>query len=184
MLYSALCASGRIEKPAIEAVNALIRRGAPVDLAVAAATGLMKDACRLLTNANSEDRHCALALAAQFGHIEIVRLLLDAGEDPSRYNPIGLHSHSTPLHQSALAGHHQVVRLLVERGARLDIKDTLWQGTPAGWARYSGKAEIEEYLRARRALTGESACPRRATSPPQAEGPPHQEQPTEMSKLQ
>jgi uncharacterized protein (TIGR02246 family) len=52
---------------------------------------------------------------------DIVRLLLDAGEDPNRYNPDGLHSHSTPLHQAALAGHDAVVRLLVERGARLDI---------------------------------------------------------------
>ena len=39
--------------------------------------------------------------AAQHGHVEIVRLLLDAGED---------HSHSTPLHQAILPGHDAVVR--------------------------------------------------------------------------
>jgi ankyrin repeat protein len=81
--------------------------------------------------------------------VDIVRLLLDAGEDPSRYNPEGNHSHSTPLHQAVLAGHDAVVRLLVERGARLDIKDTIYQGTPLGWAIYGGQSEIEEYLRAR-----------------------------------
>jgi len=106
---------------------------------------------KFLRSAGSEGRHRALALASQFGHTEIVRLLLDAGEDPNRYNPVGLHSHSTPLHQAALAGHHEVVRLLVDRGARVDLKDTMWQGTPAGWAKHAGKTQIEEYLLAQEA---------------------------------
>jgi ankyrin repeat protein len=88
-----------------------------------------------------------LTLAADFGHVEIVRLLLDAGEDPSRYNPVGGHSHTTPLHQAAGGGHDEVVRLLVERGARLDLKDILWGATPADWARHGGRTEIETYLR-------------------------------------
>ena len=90
-----------------------------------------------------------MALAAQHGHAEIVHLLLDAGEDPNRHNPDGNHSHSTPLHQAALAGHDAVVRLLVERGARLDIKDTIYQGTPLDWAIHGEQTEIEKYLRAR-----------------------------------
>ncbi len=94
-------------------------------------------------------------LAAQHGHAEIVRLLLDAGEDPNRYNPDGNHAHSTPLHQAALAGHTAVVRLLVERGARLDIKDTIYQGTPLGWAIHAGQTAIETYLRAHGAKTTE-----------------------------
>lgn len=131
-----------------EAVDALLRQGAHIDLLVAAGLGRTKDFRRSLASANAEDRHRALALASQFGHAEIVELLLDAGEDPSRYNLVGTHSHSTPLHQAAWAGHDKVVRLLVQRGARLDIKDTVWQGTPTDWARHRGKKEIEEYLRA------------------------------------
>ena len=130
----------------LEAVNALLRRGVRIDLPVAAALGRTEDALRLLPGAGHEDRHRALALASQFGHLEIVRLLLDAGEDPDRYNPVGFHSHSTPMHQAGLAGHDQLVRLLVERGARLDLKDTLWQGTPAGWAQHAGNKELEAYL--------------------------------------
>jgi ankyrin repeat protein len=84
--------------------------------------------------------------------VEIVRLLLDAGEDPSRYNPDGNHSFSTPLHQAVLGGHEAAVSLLVERGARLDIKDTVHQSTPLGWAKYVGQTEIEKYLRAQGAL--------------------------------
>jgi hypothetical protein len=130
-----------------EAVNALIGRGAQIDLPVAAALGRIADARRLLAGASGEDRHLALTLAADFGHAEIVRLLLDAGEDPNRYNPVGGHSHTTPLHQAAGRGHNDVVRLLVERGARLDLKDILWRATPADWARHAGKTEIEAYLR-------------------------------------
>jgi hypothetical protein len=130
-----------------EAVNALIRRGARIDLPVAAALGRIEDAGRLLASASSGDRHLALALAADFGHAEIVRLLLGAGEDPDRYNPVGGHSHTTPLHQAAGRGHDEVVRLLVERGARLDLKDILWRATPADWARHAGRTEIDRYLR-------------------------------------
>jgi hypothetical protein len=131
----------------IEAVNALIGRGARIDLAVAAALGHIEDARRLLAGASGEDRHLALSLGADFGNAEIVRLLLDSGEDPNRYNPVGGHSHTTPLHQAAGGGHDEVVWLLVERGARLDLKDALWRATPADWAGHAGRTEIEAYLR-------------------------------------
>ena len=133
-----------------EAAKALVKRGVRIDLPAAAGLGLVDDAARLLPSADAEARHRALSLAAQHGHAEIVRLLLDAGEDPNRYNLEGNHAHSTPLHQAVLQGHETVVRLLVERGARLDIRDTIWQGTPLGWALYGGgkaQAEMAECLR-------------------------------------
>jgi hypothetical protein len=130
-----------------EAAEALLLHGAKLDLPAAAALGRPEDFRQLLPRATSDDRHRALALASQFGHIEIVKALLDEGEDPNRYNPLGCHSHSTPLHQAALAGHDQLVRLLVERGARLDMKDILWQGTPAEGAAHEGRTELEAYLR-------------------------------------
>ena len=156
-LINLLCDHGADPNSAIHAaalhgelgsVHALLGRGARIDLTVAAALGRIEDTRRLLPSANSEDRHLALSVACDLGHVEIVRLLLDSGEDPNRYNPVGGHSHTTPLHQAAGAGHDEVVRLLVERGAKLDIKDILWQGTPADWARHAGKTEIEAYLRA------------------------------------
>jgi hypothetical protein len=155
-LIDLLCDSGADPNSAVQAaalhgelavVNALIGHGARIDLPVASALGRIDDARRLLASASSEDRHLALTLAADFGHVQIVRLLLDAGEDPNRYNPVGGHSHTTPLHQAAGAGHDEVVRLLVERGARLDLKDILWHATPADWAGHAGTKEIEEYLR-------------------------------------
>ena len=129
-----------------EAARALLGNGAKMNLPIAAALGLTEEAGRVLPAASASDRHRALTLAAQFGHAEIMRLLLDAGEDPNRYNPMGFHSHATPLHQAALAGHFDVVRLLVERGARLDMGDAMHQGTPEGWARRNGQPEIADYL--------------------------------------
>lgn len=129
-----------------EAVNALIRNGARIDLLVAAGLGHAEVSQRSIASARADDRHRAIALASQFGHTAIVRLLLDAGEDPNRYNPVGFHSHATPLHQAAAAGHDEIVRLLLERGARLNAKDTMWQATPAGWAKHEGKKEVEAYL--------------------------------------
>ena len=79
--------------------------------------------------------------------LEIVRVLLDVGEDPNRFNPVGGHSHSTPLHQAAGNGYLDVVKLLIERGANPNVKDILFGGTPAGWANYASKKEVEEYLR-------------------------------------
>jgi hypothetical protein len=156
-LIDLLCAAGADPQMAVRsaaghgefaAVEALLRNGAKLDLPVAAALGRTGEFQRLLPRSSSQDRHLGLALASQFGHVEIVRLLLDAGEDPNRYNPVGGHSHSMPLHQAAFGGHKELVRLLVERGGRLDMKDILWQGTPAGWAEYGGKIEIAEYLKA------------------------------------
>jgi len=134
----------------LPAAEALVRHGARIDtVAVAAGLGRIEDVRRLLPAAPSLDRHRATALAAQLGKVDVLRLLLDAGEDPNRYNPKGNHGHSTPLHQAVWAGHADAVRLLVERGARLDIRDTIYDGTPLDWAEYGGRKEIGEYLRAR-----------------------------------
>jgi hypothetical protein len=130
-----------------KAVDALLAHGARINLPVAAALGRIEDVSRLLPGADAAERHLAFALAAQYNRVEVARMLLDAGEDPNRYNPVGGHSHSTPLHQAAAGGFGELARLLVERGARLDLKDVLWKGTPADWARHAGRKELEEYLR-------------------------------------
>jgi hypothetical protein len=129
-----------------EAIDALVRRGARIDLAAAAATGRLQAAHDELASADAAGRHLALALAAQHGHAEIVALLLEAGEDPGRYNPPGAHAHSTPLHQAALAGHLDVVRVLVEHGARVGVRDTVHDGTPRDWAEHGGQRAVVEYL--------------------------------------
>ncbi|WP_314435413.1 ankyrin repeat domain-containing protein [Massilia timonae] len=88
-----------------------------------------------------DDRYTPLGIAAREGRLEIARLLLDAGADPTRM--IGLMG-GTALHDATYFGHADIVRLLAEprRGARplpeLDaqgaynglsaLHDAVWQG--------------------------------------------------------
>lgn len=128
------------------AARALLRLGAPPTLPATAALDDVEEASRLMATASPADRHLALALAAQFGRTTILELLLVAGEDSSQFNPPGAHAHSTPLHQAAWAGHADAVRLLLAHGARRDLRDTLWNGTAADWARHAGRPEIAALL--------------------------------------
>lgn len=131
----------------LDVARALARRGAPVDDVTAAGLGDLEAVRAALPSLTADQRHRALILASQLGHAPVVRLLIEAGEDPNRFNPDGMHAHSTPLHQAALAGHLEVARILIEQGnAKLDIEDKLWHGTPLGWARYNGQREMAEYL--------------------------------------
>ena len=133
-----------------EAARALADRGAPVaSVAEAAGLGHVDEVGSRAAGTGPDDRHRAVVLAAMHGQVEALRLLLDLGEDPDRYNPPNAHAHSTPLHQAVAAGEIDAVRLLVERGARLDIRDTTYDATPLGWADYMGKADIAAYLRGR-----------------------------------
>jgi ankyrin repeat protein len=52
-------------------------------------------------------------------NVEAVRMLLDLGLDPNHANGEG----RTPLMGAALKGRNAVIQLLVDRGARLDIRD-------------------------------------------------------------
>jgi ankyrin repeat protein len=143
-LFTALAFGG------VDAAKTLAKRGARIDLPTAAGLGRVDDTARMLPQADADARHRALSLAAQHGQEETVRLLLEAGELPNRYNPPSNHPHCTPLHQAVLGGHEGVVRLLVERGARLDIRDKIWNGTPLGWAVHGGgraKPGMAECLR-------------------------------------
>jgi ankyrin repeat protein len=125
------------------------RDGRPRDVAVAAGLGLLGETARLLPAAGPIRRLAALTLASMHGHTRVAQLLLDAGVDPSQYNPEGFHSHSTPLHQAVWANHEPVVRLLVERGAWTEMRDLVYDGTPFDWAVHGQRSEIADYLRGR-----------------------------------
>lgn len=138
--------NGALVHGEFEAAKALLRLGAPSNLPAAAALDDLANATLLLESAPAADRHLAVAFAAQFGRATILKRLLETGEDPDRFNPPGAHGHSTPLHQAALAGHTDAVRVLLEHGARRDLRDTIWAGTAADWARHAGRPGIGALL--------------------------------------
>ncbi|HEY1429693.1 MAG TPA: ankyrin repeat domain-containing protein [Candidatus Tumulicola sp.] len=153
-LIRVLCAAGAEPNQAVlapmlyaqfDAVEELLRCGATMNVAIAAATGRSAEAKATLPAATQDQRLLALAFAAQFGHLDIVEQLIEAGVDPNRFTPHG-HSHATPLHQTALNNRVDIARYLVDHGARTDIADVLHRSTPLGWARYAGNTEIAEYL--------------------------------------
>ncbi|HJP85646.1 MAG TPA: ankyrin repeat domain-containing protein [Gemmatimonadaceae bacterium] len=128
----------------------LAERGAPADtLPAAAGLGRAQDTARLLPTADERSRHIAFALAAQHGHTDVLEILLDAGEDPNRFCPEGFHSHATPLHNAISSGKANVVKLLLDRGARTDFRDKIYEGTALDWAVYCKQPEIADELRSR-----------------------------------
>jgi peptide-methionine (S)-S-oxide reductase len=114
---------------------------------IAAGLGRLDDLSARLATATPDEKNAALGLATINHEAEAARLCLEAGADPDAFLPC--HSHSTPLHQAALDGRIDLMDLLVAHGARLDIPDRLWRGTPLGWAMHNGRKEAEAWLRAR-----------------------------------
>jgi hypothetical protein len=161
-LIDLLCGSGANPETAksaalfhgeFDAVDALLRHGAKMDLPTATALGRLADAVCIFDASNDMDRHRSVALAAQHGRTDILKMLLDAGEDANRFNPVGAHSHSKPLHQAAYYGHEATVRLLLQYGATPDVRDILYQATPLEWARHAGQIAIVELIQAHVAKT-------------------------------
>lgn len=127
----------------VDAAAAVVLRGARANsLEIAAGLGHVQSVRELLPSASPAELQSALALAAHNDRVEICALLLEAGADPNAFNPKGMHDHATPLHGACGSGYVRLAALLLSRGARLDIRDRLWDGTPRGWAEHGGQWEI------------------------------------------
>ncbi|HEY9137621.1 MAG TPA: ankyrin repeat domain-containing protein [Terriglobus sp.] len=153
-LLKLLCEHGADPGTALEAaalhgefaaIRALIALGGIQTLSIFAALGDTEGLRTQFPFADTHERQMALALAAQFGHAEVVKALLDTGVAPNYWGPG--HAHSTPLHQAALGGHLVAIELLVAHGADAGVRDRIWNGTPADWAHHAGHREVESYLR-------------------------------------
>jgi hypothetical protein len=85
----------------------------------------------------------ALVHAAHNGRDEAVAWLLDRGVDVDAAPYLGF----TALHAAVQFGHFSTVRLLVNRGARLDLRDGIHGGTPLSWAEHLERTQIRDFLR-------------------------------------
>lgn len=80
--------------------------------------------------------------ACRNGDVAKVREMLDAGMHVDTRFDAGM----TPLAAAALRDQVEVAKLLVERGARLDLRDDSYQVTPLGYAIMFRQSKMVEFL--------------------------------------
>jgi hypothetical protein len=119
-----------------EAAEYLAMRGARLDLEGASGVGRLdvvksyfrQDGSLKATRKQMKD---GFAWACEYGRTKVAEFLLDQGmEIDARLRNHG----NTGLHWAAFCGHVDLVKLLLARKARLDIKDESFDGPPLGWA--------------------------------------------------
>ncbi|KKK20668.1 hypothetical protein ARAM_000349 [Aspergillus rambellii] len=83
----------------------------------------------------------SLMISSYFGHVDIVRLLLEQYTNIESKDTFG----QTPLSWAARNGHESVIRLLLEQNAHMESKDT-YRRTPLSWAVKKGHEDIIRVL--------------------------------------
>lgn len=139
----------------------LVARGAPLTLATALSLERWDDARRLIPVTSPREKQFAFILTALNGRAEGLRLMLGIGIELNGVSQ-GLYSHAPAVHHAVWSGSLDAVKVLVEAGADLQRRDSIYDGTPLGWAEYALREhakspeearryrEIVAYLQARR----------------------------------
>jgi len=135
-----------------DAAKHLIERGAQLTLATALCLEKWQDADQFAVIANNDQKQFSLVLAALNGKAQAVARAISYGASINKPSD-HLYSHGTPLHHAAWSGSLDTVKVLVEAGADLNAKDSLWNGSPLGWAEYGNRIAIAEYLKSKLANT-------------------------------
>jgi len=141
----------------VDAARHLIYRGAQFTLAAAVCFNDMEHATHLAKTAGMDDKQAALMAGAMYGHHQMIKMLIESGADVNTIVSSGFHSHASPLHQAVSSGSIESVKILVKAGASLAALDSVYHGTPSGWAKYmqtekgsqatkENYAEIEAFL--------------------------------------
>lgn len=111
----------------LEAAQALVAKGAKIDGRAYETTPLLRATFR--------------------GRLEMVDWLLNQGANPNGTGWLGGHAKGvTALHLAAADGHTDIIDRLRQAGANPSATDDLYNGTPAGWARFYGHQDLAEKL--------------------------------------
>ncbi len=106
----------------VETVKCMIASGAEVNPSTPSCYSIDDGSC-----------HVPLSLAANNGHVEVLRILLQAGADKEMVDSSSL----TPLLHAAITGHDGILNILIEAGAIVDKADKRGK-TPLMWAAQFG----------------------------------------------
>lgn len=131
-----------------DAAKHFIKRGAQFTLSTALCLESWEDADRLALISNNDQKQFSLVLAALNGKARAVARALSYGaavNKPSQH----LYSHGTPLHHAVWSGSVEAVKILLDAGADVNAKDSIYDGTPFGWAEYGERTEVIKYLKER-----------------------------------
>ena len=111
------------------------------------------------------------------GHFACMALLLAHGVDPSvsRFGQTALHFAAARQGELIGAERARFAAMLLDHGARVDVRDELLQSTPLGWACRWGRRELAETLIARGAPVNEADAEPWATPRAWAEKMGHDE---------
>ncbi|GAA1132532.1 hypothetical protein GCM10009630_33160 [Kribbella jejuensis] len=91
------------------------------------------------------ERPALLAEAAAAQKWELIEQLADRGFDVNARTSGGM----TAAHLAAATGRLDILRLLIDRGADLSVKDTQFDADVAGWAAWAEQTAVTDYLSAR-----------------------------------
>ena len=99
----------------------------------------------LLLVACKEERQTSdLLTAIDKGQSDVVQELLGSGIDPNKdAGPEGAY----PLHLAALKGNKEIVQILLDNGAKIDLRATNKdEATPLAWAAFLGQKDVVSLL--------------------------------------
>jgi hypothetical protein len=125
------------------AAEHLLERGAPLTLTTALCLGRWADVDRLALTATLEEKQDAFVQAALSGKAEALRRMLTLGLDPTTVSARN-QSHGSALHHAVWSRSLDAVKVLVDAGADLNRRDTIYDGTPLGWAKYAEREQKDE----------------------------------------
>ena len=83
-----------------------------------------------------------LMAATRKGDLAKVKALLDKGVSPNAKSEYG----QTPLFFACDRGYLEIVKLLVDRGADVNVEDTFYHASPMSWAAQKNRIEIVKLL--------------------------------------
>lgn len=132
------------------AAEFLARRGAELDIEGAAGVGDLAAVKRVVGDDSPRGKprqkqlQRAFGWACGYGRSEVFEFLLTKGLSVGAGE-----SGETPLHHAAHGGHPDIVKLLLARGADVNVIDASYEATPLGWAMYGYLHPSPEAKRAR-----------------------------------
>lgn len=139
--------SAALSHQEVDAMKRLVHHNATITLPVAIGVNNKEKINQMIHDSSQEELQLALTTAAFYGDAETLKTLVTHNLDVNKWNPKGFHAHSTPLHQAVLSGSVDAVKVLVEAGADIRIKDHEHNGTSLGWAIYCQQHAVEKFLR-------------------------------------